>query len=210
MEIYLTQTQIDQIRALYLAGANAQGNFSHIYKFIGDLLPESDEKNWFRGAEQANAGQGAYSALIRTYSQRQMQLRSIGGLYTPELMQAASDEVATNALKDILGLDGYPSRVQPDGTSLFPTMVDIAKNDATGVSDILFASLPVGDSARGDKANAGWSGTIFFSALNAPQTDRLISANGPTLDVLEDLKHVLFVLGRLKHLSFPIAVGHCM
>ena len=31
MAIYLTQTQIDQIKALYLAGPNAQGNFSHIY-----------------------------------------------------------------------------------------------------------------------------------------------------------------------------------
>ena len=76
MEIYLLQTQIDQIRTLYEAGPNAQGNYSHIYKFIGDMLPNGDVKNWFRGAEQANAGQGAYSAVIRTYSQRQMQLRA--------------------------------------------------------------------------------------------------------------------------------------
>ena len=96
MPIYLTQAQIDQITALKNAGPNAQGNYSHIYKFIGDLLPAGDEKNWFRGAQQANAGQGVYSAMIRAYSQRQMELRGI--VYSEALMQVASNRVAEKAL----------------------------------------------------------------------------------------------------------------
>ena len=44
MPIYLTQSQIDQITALKNAGPNAQGNYSHIYKFIGALLPAGDER----------------------------------------------------------------------------------------------------------------------------------------------------------------------
>jgi hypothetical protein len=67
-DIFLTQAQIGQIRALRDAGPNADGNYSHIYKFIGDLLPGGDVKNWLRGAEQANAGQGVYSVLIRAQS----------------------------------------------------------------------------------------------------------------------------------------------
>ena len=119
MPIYLTQSQIDQITALKKAGPNAQGNYSHIYKFIGDLLPASDEKNWLRGAEQANAGQGVYSAMIRAYSQRQMELRGVA--YSEALMQAASNNVATNALDDILRAD----RNQGNGQWTFPTMAEI-------------------------------------------------------------------------------------
>ncbi len=61
---YLTQAQIDEIRVLRDAGVNAEGNYSHIYQHIGDLLAEqggpADVTNWFRGAEQANAGTGAF------------------------------------------------------------------------------------------------------------------------------------------------------
>lgn len=75
MALTLTQAQIDQIRILRDAGpqnktvSNPLGDYSHIYKYIGDQLESSDEKNWFLGAEQANSGQGAYSAMIRGYRQ---------------------------------------------------------------------------------------------------------------------------------------------
>lgn len=203
-QVYLTQAQIDQIRALYNAGVNAQGNYSHIYKFIGDLLPEGhDVKNWFRGAEQANAGQGAYSAVIRAYSQRQMELRGIGHLYTPALMQVASNQVAINALKDILDLDEDAfNRLQSDGTWLFPTIDDIAANDAIGVGKVLFDSLPLGDTARSDVlnggVNAGWAGTLLFTPLNSPQTFRLTSAGGSEFNVLDDLKNILFAYDALR------------
>lgn len=108
LDQYLNQAQIDQIKALRDAGPllngvpNPGGNYSHIYKYIGEQLQSSDVKNWFLGAEQANAGQGAYSAMIRGYSKRQMELRGIGGSYSDELMQAASNRVAEKAIADIL------------------------------------------------------------------------------------------------------------
>lgn len=126
--IYLSQAQIDQIRTLYEAGLNAQGNYSDIYELIGDMLPPSDVQNWFRGAEQANAGNGAYSAMIRGYSKRQMELRGIGGSYSDALMQAVSNRVAQKAIQDILDLDGDSFiRKQADGSWLFPTVAERLK-----------------------------------------------------------------------------------
>ncbi|MCF6323458.1 MAG: hypothetical protein L3J89_03895 [Gammaproteobacteria bacterium] len=201
---YLTQAQIDVIKDMRdEAVANNVENYSHIYQHIGDLLEAeggpADVTNWFRGAEQANAGTGAFSAMIRAYSERQMELRGIGDLYSADLMQDASNRVAILALEDILGEtpDTDDDRLQADGSWLFPTLENIAENDAVGVGDILFASLPDGDTARAEIANAGWSGTLLFSALNSDQTSRLMSAGGDGLNVLDDLKNILFAYDAL-------------
>ncbi len=95
-DFYLTQAQIDEIRVLRdEAVDNNVENYSHIYQHIGDLLAEqggpADVTNWFRGAEQANAGTGAFSEMIRAYSRRQMELRGIGHEYSAPLMQDASN-----------------------------------------------------------------------------------------------------------------------
>ena len=202
-DFYLTQEQIDVIKGMRDAGLNAQGNYSHIYKYIGDLLEAqggpADLLNWFRGAEQANAGQGAYSEMIRAYSRRQMELRGIGDLYTPALMQEASNRVAERALADILGEIPGTDRLQTDGSWLLPTIDEIAINDAIGVGQILFDPyLSEYDTARSDIDNAGWSGTILFSALNSDQTDRLMRAGGDGLNVLDDLKNILFAYDALS------------
>src|SRR3990167_1474204 len=191
MENFLSQEQVNEIGRLSARGENAQGNYSDIYLAIAEMLPHGDEKNWFLGAAQANAGEGAYSAMIRGYSARQMAARGI--VYTDQLMQAASNEVAKRALEDILD----SSRIQPDGRFSFPTIDEIAKNDATGVGKILFSELPLGDSARDDinngGVNAGWAGGILFSALDSNQTWRLMSAGGSNqIDRLDDLKNILF------------------
>ena len=39
MAIFLTQTQIDQIKAKKLAGPNAEGNYSDTYKFGSSSIP---------------------------------------------------------------------------------------------------------------------------------------------------------------------------
>ena len=185
MAIYLTQEQIDVISAYAQRGSNAQGKYDDVYAAIGEMLPDSDVKRWFAGAEQANAGRGAFSVIIREYSQRQLELR--GGTYTPELMQDASNKVATNALSDILD----PRRKMADGRWLFPTIEDIAKNDAVGVGQVLFKALGSDDTAGG-QINAAWSGTILFSALGSNQTSRLTMAGGGGLDRLDDFKNLLF------------------
>lgn len=60
MEFYLTSEQINEITDLRDAGLNEQGNYSHIYKRIAEILKEnggpSDLINWFEGAEQKNRG----------------------------------------------------------------------------------------------------------------------------------------------------------
>ena len=199
MDITLTQAQIDHIREMWDAGPNAQGNYSDIYSYVASLLPlGSDERNWFLGAAQANAGQGAYSSLIREYTKRQMELRGIGDLYSSNLMQEASNRVAERAITDILDL----TRINDDGTWSFPSMADIASNDAIGVGEILFDWLPSGDTARSGidsdgGFNAAWSGTILFSALNASQTWRLTNSGGINFNTLDDAKNILFAYDAL-------------
>lgn len=184
--IYLTQTQIDIIRNYYNRGVNAQGNYSDAYTAIAQMLPEdTNVRLWFEGAAQANAGQGAFATLIRVYSRRQMELRGIA--YSNDLMQEASNEVAERALDDIL----KDFRKQPDGRWLVPSIEDIANNDATGVGQKLFASLVGADTAKPPN-NAGWSGTILFSALGSNQTERLTRQGGADLNTLDDIKNILF------------------
>jgi hypothetical protein len=137
---YFTQDQINVIQAFQSRGPNAQGNFSDFYAYVASILPSSSERRWFDGATQANAGQGAMSALIREYTVRQLLLR---GLPASDMaMQTASNKVAIRVLEEILD----PSRVQADGRWLAPSIDDIALNDATAVGDVLFQSLPAGNS----------------------------------------------------------------
>ncbi|MEW6589457.1 MAG: putative Ig domain-containing protein, partial [Pseudomonadota bacterium] len=213
MALTLTQAQIDEIRRLRDDGpqnqtaANPLGDYSHIYHYISEQLESSDEKNWFLGAEQANSGQGAYSAMIRGYSKRQMELRGIDVSDQDalnSLMQQASNKVARRALGDILGEnpDTNDHRNQNNGFWTFPTVDEIAANDAIGVGQILFDSLPTGDTARSDIAtngfNAGWAGTILFSPLDSAQTWRLTQGGGVGLNSLDDVKNILFAYDALN------------
>ena len=167
-KIYITQDQIGIIREFYERGPNADNRYDDAYTAIAEMLPDGQVKLWFEGAAEVNAGRGAFSEVIRAYSRRQMELRGIS--YSDSLMQDASNAVAKNALEDILfGID----RLQADGTWLFPTIDDIAVNDATGVGQTLFVSL--GEDTAGGLTNSAWSGTILFSALGSNQTNRLTS-----------------------------------
>lgn len=56
--IYLTYEQINQIKALKIRGANAQGNYSDFYQAISAMLPGGKVKLWLDGAALANAGRG--------------------------------------------------------------------------------------------------------------------------------------------------------
>ncbi|WP_226595807.1 calcium-binding protein [Marinobacter nauticus] len=181
---YFSQEQIDNIREAY-DQAKLTSNYYEAYRTVSNMLPSGPVRNWFKGAEQANAGEGAFAVLIREYSKRQMELRGID--YSPEKMQSASDAVAQRALEDILD----PKRQQADGTWLAPNMEDIANNDATAVGDVLFGGLGPDDSAGGLQ-NAGWSGTVLFSVLGSDQTHRLTGAGGAGLNTIDDFKNVLF------------------
>lgn len=59
---YFTQTQIDIIREEYERAEESdkiRGKFEDAYKKVASMLPSSPVKNWFKGAAEANADQGA-------------------------------------------------------------------------------------------------------------------------------------------------------
>jgi len=208
--IYLTQAEIDQIRAARDARpAGSKENYTAIYRLIGDMLDrhdgagQSDITNWFRGAEQVNGGAGAYSAFIRAYTKRQMTLRGIGHLYSDAKMQDASDLIAVRAVNDILD---ETLRKQPDGTWRFPTIEELALTDATAVGAVLFNSLSAGDSALENQQNAAWAGTVLFASLGSLQSSRLTANAGSAgFDRLEDMKNVLFAFDAMAAAAQAIA-----
>lgn len=125
--IYLANEQINQIKALKNREANAQGNYSDVYQAISAMLPGGKVKLWLDGAALANAGRGIFAELIRSCSQRQMELCGIQ--YTDALMQEASNRVATKVLADSL----TDTRRVGDNRWEFPTIEEISNKDATGV-----------------------------------------------------------------------------
>ena len=193
-DIFLNQQQIDNIQFFFDRGPNADGNYKDAYEYIADQLPiASEERLWVVGAAQANSGEGFFANVIRVYSQIQMDLRGV--TFTEELLQTASNAVAERVLEDILDL----TRKEAEDTFRFPTITEIADNDATSVGEILFASLTGPDTAK-DDVNSGWSGAVLFTALGSNQTGRLLSAgdgvanpvNATQVNTLDDAKNVIF------------------
>lgn len=187
MAFAFTQTQYDLIQGWLDRGPDSVLHFSDAYQSIAGWLdgyPEmASVRNWFLGAAQANVGSGPFSDLIRFYTERQCELRGVdlpaGG------MQAASDQVAINALQDIL-----TDRVNP------LTLERIAKQDATGVGEVIFSGDKL-DSAY--LSNSAWSGSILFSPLGSDQTGRLIkSGESAKMDNLDDIKNVMFACNAFK------------
>jgi serralysin len=126
------------------------------------------------------------SELIRTYTTAQYELR-YGTLPSPTQLQAASDAVAQNLIKDLLGKsdDGWPIGQVPD-------IARIAKADATAVGKVLF-NLNSNDTAAESQSNSAWAGTLLFSPLGSDQTSRLINTGVfGALDTLNDLRDVLY------------------
>jgi Ca2+-binding RTX toxin-like protein len=193
-----SSTQINEIKRLRDAGPippdSINGNYSHIYNYIASILPNGTSvQRWFSGAAQANSGQGVYSVFIREYSAAQMKLRGLeySGSELEGLLQLASNQVALNAIQDILG-EGPNNRVPDlDGNVIAPNMDDIANADAKAVGLTLF------DSIKNDSAfasNSGWAGAVLFTALDSDQTWRLLGNEKLTsaFDSLDDLRNVLF------------------
>lgn len=88
MNYNFTPTQLAKIQSLQYE-AEAKGYFSDVYGYIASLLPNSAEKRWFVGAQQANSGNGVFSVLIREYSIVQMNLRGVP--VSAGIMQLASN-----------------------------------------------------------------------------------------------------------------------
>jgi hypothetical protein len=133
MSFTFSPEQLTEIKRLYDAALirtnnGLTSNFADVYAYIRDQITPSilhpgvdtNVASWFTVGTDANAGIGAASVLIRSYTQRQGELR---GLYfTDDKVQQASNAVAIEAFKEIINNNG-----------LLTDLDKIANNDATAI-----------------------------------------------------------------------------
>ena len=190
--IQLSNAEVSQFQLMRDNADVGTLGYWEIYKALADLLQSkyavtSTDSSilWLRGATEANADRGTFSALIRGYTESQYQLRY--GIRIPAgELQKASNAVAGNFLDDLLGKN---APVWPKGQ--VPDINRIAFADATAVGDVLFKKP--GDTSA-PPINSAWSGTLLFSLLRSDQTNRLMQGGGdPTkIDTLNDWRDVLY------------------
>lgn len=190
--ITLTVSERATLVSMRTQARNNTIGYWQIYQWLEDLLvsnyevePTDSTLLWLRGATEANAGRGMFSSLIRAYTETQSLLRY--GISQAASMQAASDGVAENLLKDLLGENpGWPAGNVPD-------ISRIASADATAVGNVLF-NANINDTAAELQQNSAWSGALLFSLLNSNQTERLISTgnSSASIDSVNDWRDVLF------------------
>ncbi|CAI9002795.1 calcium-binding protein [Pseudomonas sp. IT-P294] len=203
-----------EYKAVALVGANCEPFYQKLSDMIGEKLSglvvfdESvkkvfkSAKLWLDVAIDANAGRGAYSALIRAYTVRQGQLR-LNKMFSDELMQESSNQVAVNFMNTLL----YGSLKFNLAPWTVPAIDQIASIDASAIGEILFPQEGLEEDTAASR-NAGWSGTIGFSLLGGEypyETWRLISAGDPGSEIKE--RHALATVNRLddfKNILFAI------
>jgi len=161
-------------------------NYADVYAYIRDQITPSilhpgvdtNVASWFIVGTDVNAGIGPASVLIRSYTQRQGELR---GVYLSDAkVQEASNAVAKNAFNHIL-----------DNNGLLSTLDQIAQNDASAIGKTLYELTLPNDSAFTN--NAAWSGNILFSGLGSDQSWRLLGdKDDRTLNTVSDLRDILF------------------
>jgi len=157
---------------------------------------------WFEGAAKVNGDLGAFSTLIREYTQIQGELHwdrrfsDFQSATNISEMQEASNEVARQA-EDTLS--------DPNQNNwTLQSISQIADNDATGVAEVLFDFAP-GDTINSitlGGQNAAWSGVVLFSSFDNPndpdlrvdETGRLLSTGASEFqaDSLDDWRNVLY------------------
>jgi RTX calcium-binding nonapeptide repeat (4 copies) len=199
MSFTFSPEQLAEIQRLYDAALlrtnnGLTSNFADVYAYIRDQITPSilhlgvdtNVASWFSFGTDANAGIGAASVLIRSYTQRQGELRGLH--FTDEKVQQASNAVAMKAFKEIL-----------DNNGLLTSLDKIANNDATAIGSTLYEFTVLNqDSAF--KNNAAWSGNVLFSGLGEDQSWRLLGVKEDgAVNTVSDLKDVLFTYDALFH-----------
>jgi RTX calcium-binding nonapeptide repeat (4 copies) len=171
--------QLDPTNAQYWQGQPADfvNNYYLAYAFLRDAQTESGGVStpkpdvdasawlWFRGATQINQGIGASSTFIGEYTKEQYRLRT-GGTATDDLIQQASNDIATAVIADVLSHNGT-----------IPTITELGQRDAGGVVGLLY----------GDVSDfASWSGAplfLFFGVADFFNAHIIDQKNG-TYDLL--------------------------
>ncbi|NKF23344.1 calcium-binding protein [Solimonas marina] len=194
MTIVLTEQELSELSDLQ-SDAQATNVYWHVYEYLTTCLEtrgvsETDPTLlWLQGATEANAGRGAFSELIRAYTESQYELR-YGEPIPDGLMQEASNAVCQAVLNDLFGINN------PDTRRIIPGINDIAVNDATAVGLVLFNQL--GDTTAPPN-NSAWSGALLFTLLGSDQSSRLMSTGDNTaIDTMSDWRDVLFAYVSFK------------
>lgn len=192
MAIALPEDKLLELQAMLPTVGD--GEYWQVYEWLANTLeemgvPSSNQSVlWLRGATEANRGTGAMSALIREFTQTQAELR-LGIRFDAPTLQLASDNVARNLIRDLLG-ESSPVWARGD----VPDLERIALADATAVGLTLFNQNPA-DTASNDfnSTNAAWAGALLFSQLGSDQSFRLLKAgNDRSADTLNDWRDVMF------------------
>ena len=128
MAIVFNQEELTQLNLLRTQARQGQG-YWRAYEYIAQRLEAHGTATtdpvllWFKGATEANSVRGAFSTLIREYTNAQYELR-YGETLSSSLLQQASDAVAENVLNSLLPTN----QSSPQG--VIPTINEIAANDA--------------------------------------------------------------------------------
>ena len=192
MTVFLNEPEIETVLAMHDQARSGSIGYWQIYKWLADELESKGVSRtdptvmWLRGATEANANRGAFATMIRKYTATQYQLR-YGTAPSDLQMQAASNAVAENLIKDLVG------EALPWPLDQVPDINRIAKADASAVGKVLFNVDP-NDTAAENSQNSAWAGALMFSLLGSDQTARLVStgASPTAMDTLNDLRDVLY------------------
>jgi Ca2+-binding RTX toxin-like protein len=196
-------TALSNILSRHLVAADISGTDSTNFKAA---------KLWLDVAIGANGSAGMHSAFIRTYTDRQGELRT-GSAFPTDVMQKASNGVALNLYRDLKGIGG-DVEVTPWTIS---KIAKIAAADASSIGRNLFSNLL---SATDDAVefNSAWSGALGFNLLggSAPfESWRLLvdvsrgeSNQKAAVNSLDDFKNLLYAVDSYnKGLSAGYAEG---
>jgi trimeric autotransporter adhesin len=188
MAIVFSDQELALVRSMRENARLGNLGYWEIYQKVADLfaakgVSETDQSLlWLRGATEANADRGPFSALIRGYTESQAGLR---GLTSTQVdLQRVSDQIAENFIAELLG------EVDNSVKGVLPSIDRIAERDATGVRAILFSGNRTDTSYT---SNSAWSGTLLFSLLRSDQTNKLCSTGDATsIDTLSDLRDIIY------------------
>ena len=203
------QQELNAARELCPVDERSGGNFVPLYQKLSDIIGRhlsanspldattraqlNSAKLWLDVAIGANGNTGMHSAFIRTYTNREGELR-FGSPFSSGEMQWASNAVAVNLWSNLLKDDW-----------VVPTIDRIASADAAAIGKVLYGNL-VTDTAF--TANAAWSGAIGFNLLGGAspwETWRLLTAGDPNseqegkhhlaqFNTLDDFRNLLFAV----------------
>ncbi|MDQ0474839.1 beta strand repeat-containing protein, partial [Labrys wisconsinensis] len=160
---------LEQIRIAGLAN-NWQSTYELVYEALTN--PETGERYetvdpavyiWVEGAKKVNGSEGAFAAYIRDYTARQYEIRNGSPAQDiSELIQNASDQIASNFAKQLLyGNTDTSFDALPLSTASLPSLHVVGLNDAAGAASRVFPAA----TSTGNDNYSPWAGTVLFTNL---------------------------------------------